>query len=116
MNYTRTLTPICGLLATALLAFAQTAPPAPTPVWCPARPGASGFGAAGPPRPARSSGPTPGARPPGAIAPHAAHEHRFGRPRCADLAGQGDGVESGTPRSDGGCQRAGRTHEDRHAR
>ena len=29
MNYTRTLTPICGLLATALLAFAQTAPPAP---------------------------------------------------------------------------------------
>jgi hypothetical protein len=29
MNYSRTLTPICGLLATALLAFAQTAPPAP---------------------------------------------------------------------------------------
>ena len=31
MNYSRTLTPICGLLATALLAFAQTAPPAPAP-------------------------------------------------------------------------------------
>jgi ribosomal protein L10 len=31
MNYFRTLTPICGLLATALLAFAQTAPPAPVP-------------------------------------------------------------------------------------
>ena len=31
MNYSRTLTPICGLLATALLAFVQTAPPAPAP-------------------------------------------------------------------------------------
>jgi hypothetical protein len=35
MNYTRTLTPICGLLATALLAFAQTAPPAPPAVPAP---------------------------------------------------------------------------------
>jgi hypothetical protein len=39
MNYSRTLTPVCSLLATALLAFAQTpppaapAPPAPPDVW-----------------------------------------------------------------------------------
>jgi hypothetical protein len=31
MNYSRTLTPICCLLATALLAFAQTPKPAPAP-------------------------------------------------------------------------------------
>jgi hypothetical protein len=35
MNYTRTLTPICGLLAMALLAVAQTAPPAPPAVPAP---------------------------------------------------------------------------------
>ena len=40
MNYSRTLTPVCSLLATALLAFAQTptpraaaAPPAPPDAW-----------------------------------------------------------------------------------
>ena len=38
MDYSRTLTPVCSLLATALLAFAQTSPPAAAPPAPPAPP------------------------------------------------------------------------------